>query len=970
MGGTGKVSFPITTTEPRAQEFFLQGVGQLHGFWWLEAERSFRQVAALDPSCPMAYWGMALANLDNEERAQKFIARAVELKDRGTSREREWIEAFSEYFEATTEEDKDRRRQLVRRLESLIEQYPNDLEAKAFLALWIWRNDGQDWPISSHQAVESLIQQVLRAEPLHPIHHYRIHLWDHENASRALTSASLCGQSAPSIAHMWHMPGHIYSKVHRYSDAAYQQEAAARVDHARMIRDQLLPDQIHNYSHNNEWLIRNLSHIGRAHDAIELAKNMIELPRHPRYNQLGESGSSRFGRERLIEVLVRYELWEELIQLAEGPYLEPTDLPQEQARRLWALGLARLAQRQLDSGRAVMDELSQLVDREKAARAEAESKAETKARTESKSDEQITNAREQAGSAYDGRIGQIERWLAELEAVHAATGGDCPTASHALRKLTGVSKDRLAIYYARAGDLEKAVDIAREAAENETGQFQPLASYVDLLQRSGQQDTAAKEFERLRTLAAHADLDVPVMQRLAPLASRFDLPTDWRLSPAAPADVGDRPDLSSLGPFRWKPWPAPDWALTDAAGKSRSLAEYRGRPVVVIAYLGYGCLHCVEQLQKLAPAADRFHAAGIALVGISTDSPADLTRSVADYEGEFAFPLVSNSALDVFKAYRCFDDFEQIPLHGTFLIDDRGLVRWQDINYEPFTDVEFLLAEAKRLLALPDPPSLTPRVTPRTARVAGVVLKWIRGDKDANYRRAEPMIREAAAHGARIVCTTECFLDGYAIADKSIPLDQYRALGEPIPEGEYFRRLSALAKELEIHLVAGLTEADGEDRYNTSVLIGPTGELVGKYRKQKLQHESVRNTAGTDSPVFETPFGRMGIMICADRTEPAIVRRLCTAGAEFLICPSGGMFGPRSNDPIVQARSAENQISIVFVHPAQFLVTAPDGSAPANVVLGEDLLVEPDQVGTEADSGRVFYFDLHVDQRAESAERR
>ena len=72
---------------------------------------------------------------------------------------------------------------------------------------------------------------------------------------------------------------------------------------------------------------------------------------------------------------------------------------------------------------------------------------------------------------------------------------------------------------------------------------------------------------------------------------------------------------------------------------------------------------------------------------------------------------------------------------------------------------------------------------PQTVRVAGIVLKWLRGDKAANYRRIEPLIREAAAHGAQIVCTTECFLDGYAIADKSIPLEQYRALGEPIPKG-------------------------------------------------------------------------------------------------------------------------------------------------------------------------------------------
>ena len=57
---------------------------------------------------------------------------------------------------------------------------------------------------------------------------------------------------------MWHMPGHIFSDLHRYADAAWQQEASARTDHAYMIRDGVLPDQIYNYAHNNEWLIRDL----------------------------------------------------------------------------------------------------------------------------------------------------------------------------------------------------------------------------------------------------------------------------------------------------------------------------------------------------------------------------------------------------------------------------------------------------------------------------------------------------------------------------------------------------------------------------------------------------------------------------------------------------------------------------------------------------------------------------------------
>ncbi len=254
------------------------------------------------------------------------------------------------------------------------------------------------------------------------------------------------------------------------------------------------------------------------------------------------------------------------------------------------------------------------------------------------------------------------------------------------------------------------------------------------------------------------------------------------------------------------------------------------------------------------------------------------------------------------------------------------------------------------------PPSNEPR--PATVRVAGIVLKWIRGDREANLRRVEPMIRQAAREGAKIVCTTECFLDGYTIADKSIPLAVYRGLGEPIPAGTHHRRLAALAAELKIFLVAGMLEADGDARYNTAVLISPEGKLIGKYHKQELGHESVRNTAGTSSPVFATPYGRVGLMICADRTVPQLVRRFREGGADFLLCPSGGMFGPQRNDPIVQARSRENRLHIVFVHPAEFLVTGPDGSILRRTILGNILLIPPEEAGGPRDQNRVFYFDL------------
>jgi hypothetical protein len=54
--------------------------------------------------------------------------------------------------------------------------------------------------------------------------------------------------------------------------------------------------------------------------------------------------------------------------------------------------------------------------------------------------------------------------------------------------------------------------------------------------------------------------------------------------------------------------------------------------------------------------------------------------------------------LNVFKAYRAHDDFEKVALHGTFLVDGDGLVRWHDVSYEPFMDPKFVIKEARRLL--------------------------------------------------------------------------------------------------------------------------------------------------------------------------------------------------------------------------------------------------------------------------------
>ena len=200
-----------------------------------------------------------------------------------------------------------------------------------------------------------------------------------------------------------------------------------------------------------------------------------------------------------------------------------------------------------------------------------------------------------------------------------------------------------------------------------------------------------------------------MFQRLNPIAKKLNLPEDWRIQNKLSHDVGERPSLDSLGPFRWTPSPAAQWSLTDGQGKNHSLNDYTGRPLIVVFYLGKGCAHCIEQLSAFAPEVDSFKQAGIDLIAISTDNVGGLRETFQlNKDKPFPFPLLSDTSLKVFKQYRVFDDFENQPLHGTFLIDRGGLVRWQDISYEPFTKISFLLKESKRLLSQ-EPPQVTRR---------------------------------------------------------------------------------------------------------------------------------------------------------------------------------------------------------------------------------------------------------------------
>jgi predicted amidohydrolase len=203
--------------------------------------------------------------------------------------------------------------------------------------------------------------------------------------------------------------------------------------------------------------------------------------------------------------------------------------------------------------------------------------------------------------------------------------------------------------------------------------------------------------------------------------------------------------------------------------------------------------------------------------------------------------------------------------------------------------------------------SLTPSAAPtgRKVRLAAVHFAPKGGKSPAeNCRMFAPFIAEAAQKKADLVVLPETLTltgNGYYTAEK-IP-----EAAEPIPgpATDYFGQL---AKEHNLYIVAGLVERADHLCYNVAVLIGPDGKVVGKYRKVTLPRGEVLYgiAPGNEYPVFDTRFGKVGMMVCYDGFFPEVARRLSNNGAEIIAFPVAGC-----NPQLARARAIENHVYIV-----------------------------------------------------------
>ena len=438
---------------------------------------------------------------------------------------------------------------------------------------------------------------------------------------------------------MWFADGLGWQKHRRHDAAARSFETAARVDNRWLAQANAQPYEIPNIVRNAEARCQSLTNAGRFAEAAAVSKELIALPRNPRWpNQSAERG-----RRCLLATLATAEQWKAIIALDGGPWLRDTD-PIARADRAFAMGRAYAWTGNLKAARTLARQLD-------------------------------TTSRE-------------FRWLADIIAL---ASGDL-TALQRLRE-EGYPATLLLHAALRAEAIQKAGEILDDAPITATTQ----AARVEVSWARGMNTDAKKAFDLLRQQFHKCDLSAAPFRRLEEIAKALDYPADWRLP-----TQGD--GLSALGPPRWSPDQAPDFLLTRGDGKSVKLSDHLGRPVLLVFFLGFGCIHCVEQLQGLHPMAGAFKVAGIDIVTIGTDTVQEVRASIqAAVETDtpaIPFPVLCDPKGTVFKTWRCWDDFENQPLHGTFLIDRQGRIRWSDISVEPFMQAELLLRECKRLLAV------------------------------------------------------------------------------------------------------------------------------------------------------------------------------------------------------------------------------------------------------------------------------
>lgn len=328
----GDSHFPITTSNPRTQLYFNQGLVLAYAFNHAEAARSFKEAARLDPNCALCYWGAALVlgpNLNagmkegDAPEAHRSVQKALNLAGDTTAKEKALIHALSKRY--AVEPGKDRNPldlSYAEAMRQVANSFPQDatilaLTAEALMDLhpwdfWTKNKEPKTWT----PEILKVLNTALEIKPDHPLaNHLYIHAVEAAYPERAAPSADRLQSLVPGAGHLVHMSSHIYIKIGRYRDAAIANQKAIEADQAYLKQvkaEGLYP--LGYVPHNYHFLWEAAMMEGKSAVALEAARGTAESVDQTQMLDPDFGGTLQHFYTMPLYALARFGKWDAILK--------------------------------------------------------------------------------------------------------------------------------------------------------------------------------------------------------------------------------------------------------------------------------------------------------------------------------------------------------------------------------------------------------------------------------------------------------------------------------------------------------------------------------------------------------------------------------------------------------------------------------------------------------------------------------
>jgi hypothetical protein len=495
----GEVNFPISCSAT-AQREFNRAVAMLHSFFFPETVKAFTAIADKEPSCAMAYWGIAISQRPNPlvgpfpgdvlKRGWEAIenARAAPQK---TERERLWIDALAAFYQdyGTVPQQK-RTADYEAAMARLSARYPDDAEVAIFYALALNEAaDPRDKTYAKQLKAAGILETLEPKYPNHPgIPHYIIHSYDYpELAVRGAIAAARCARLAPSAPHALHMPSHIFSTLGQWQEVISSDLAADQMTVTSTERDNpsaaanpaANPARYHSLDFlTNAYL--QLAQDQQAKRILNIRNSVSEFPAKFRYS----------GHTAFAAIPVRYAF--ERAAWAEAAVLAIPKTPFAQAEAITWFGRAIGAARSGDptSAKEALEHLRHLKD------------SLAKANDEYWADQ--VGIQEEAATAWIA-LAEARKTEAIAGMREAADREDRSGKHVAMENRLSPMRELLGELLLEANEPAQALQQFETSLRNNPNRYRSFAGAAKAAERTGDRAQAKNYYEKLVLLAASAD---------------------------------------------------------------------------------------------------------------------------------------------------------------------------------------------------------------------------------------------------------------------------------------------------------------------------------------------------------------------------------------------------------------------------------------------------------------------------------